>query len=295
MKIFYERFLTVFLTILATFFMNIFLGYLSLDEGIISVGNIVEIKQDMYVPIDISNYTRDYIDKLDIIMPQDVTLDKIIFSEPLKAEVEVRNVGSEKKQYLTLSRITPKTTTKILLPVKSEDSTKTIAFPNADVKKVKIEKRQYESTIIRIIKSIAVQTIVYIIIFLIAFYALFYFFDKDIEAADKKFKEAHKEHEEIKCDISKMRQGCTKCRLLLLAKINDYSKENAYWKDTIRSMLYTCTKEEITAEKLFEIVTNSLKTYSISKSITVSDFEAMKYLAELLSKTYIENKCSTES
>lgn len=72
-------------------------------------------------------------------------------------------------------------------------------------------------------------------------------------------------------------------------ELSDYSKENEFWRNTIRQLLYTGDKKNKKAEQLFETVTNQLQTYSV-KSKRNLDLEEIIFVAEELEEYDKKNK-----
>ena len=73
-------------------------------------------------------------------------------------------------------------------------------------------------------------------------------------------------------------------KILLLARLSDYSKELTFWRDTIRKILYSMSKTgKKAAEEVIKEVTATLKTHS-TLSESEDDFETIKMASLLLEK-----------
>ena len=74
-----------------------------------------------------------------------------------------------------------------------------------------------------------------------------------------------------------------------LVRMRDYQKELDFWKDTIRKFLYKSKETEDSAERLFSIITDSLKTYSTRKNVG-SHYDEIVYLANRYKHIACEQK-----
>jgi hypothetical protein len=68
-------------------------------------------------------------------------------------------------------------------------------------------------------------------------------------------------------------------KIYYLARMNDYSKELDFWKDTIRKIMYQKVSKKKDNEEVFDIVTKELKTYG-TRSKTESYYDELSYLAQ---------------
>jgi hypothetical protein len=82
----------------------------------------------------------------------------------------------------------------------------------------------------------------------------------------KRIREQEREMEEFQLASRKQ-------KILLLARLNDYSKELTFWRDTIRKILYQAKVGDGTAETVIRQVTDSLHTYSTMDSRATSEFD----------------------
>lgn len=79
-------------------------------------------------------------------------------------------------------------------------------------------------------------------------------------------------------------------QLFYAARFSDYSRELAFWKDTIRKLLYTYGESKNDADKFFDAITDSLKTYT-TKKIDKQDYRVINYIARRIAERQsIENK-----
>jgi hypothetical protein len=90
-----------------------------------------------------------------------------------------------------------------------------------------------------------------------------------------------KKLQETKEEITDIRNTHSRHKILLLARLSDYSKELSFWQDTVRKILYQQTGSGQSAEKLIEEIRNSLGTYTTKKGVE-DDLNTVKVLADML-------------
>lgn len=91
----------------------------------------------------------------------------------------------------------------------------------------------------------------------------------DVEKDEKEIKDIYKRHR--KRDI------------FYRTRISHLRKEIDFWRDTIRKLLHNSKYEEQNPEKIIEIVTNNLKTYTTS-GCSDKTIDEILYISDLISK-----------
>jgi len=70
-------------------------------------------------------------------------------------------------------------------------------------------------------------------------------------------------------------------RLYYVAKINDFSKELDFWRNTVRNLLYKSGIKKIDVDDINNEITNSLKTYGTKDKMEISH-EELSFFARKL-------------
>ena len=138
------------------------------------------------------------------------------------------------------------------------------------------------------IRYIIIYTIVYSVVSILSNYWLLNMqekkmslIEKRLEIEEKDLVLQRKDFEKVKEDLNKEYNNYRKAKIILLARIRDYSKELDFWRDTIRKILYSIPKNR--KEDITKIVTNNLRTYQTS-DYNDDYFESAKMLAEIMNK-----------
>lgn len=262
------------------------------DHGSVMIGPTITIHSQLFVPIDISNYLENSVDDLKLSIPNTAPLKDIISSNPIQIKETTDVVGTNKRKWLMISGIEPNKVTRLLIPIAANNELEFCSIVNAKEKKIDVES----IVDIRSPLTVALKDALPFAIILAIFNAIVTFW------ANKKMTEQKKVFEELKTDLqnvdkshkienSKLEEKAnelelknTRIRILLLARLTDYSKELNFWRDTIRKLLYQSAGSRIDSEKIITHVTETLKTYGTKKG-SLMEFEAIKVMAGLLSNS----------
>lgn len=76
-------------------------------------------------------------------------------------------------------------------------------------------------------------------------------------------------------------QRLTRIRVLLMARLDDYSRELEFWRNTIRKLVLASGEDRKSAEQLLKQVSKSLGTHHTGQ---YEDFEALRVAAKLLTR-----------
>jgi len=98
-------------------------------------------------------------------------------------------------------------------------------------------------------------------------------YDKEQADANERIKKLEVIHQEQEKNIQRY-------RLILLARISDYEKELAFWRDTIRKIIYSAGGNKNQANEMINQITKVLETYHVQEKTV--DFQAVMTIAELL-------------
>ncbi len=107
---------------------------------------------------------------------------------------------------------------------------------------------------------------------------------KDREYFDKQVNES-------KTAMDKNTATFARVKVILLARMSDYSRELNFWRDTVRKVLYGMTGGKEAGESLVKHVTESLQTHRARTGVE-DDFDTMKVLAGLMLKDSTREKGS---
>ena len=114
-------------------------------------------------------------------------------------------------------------------------------------------------------------------------------YNEKLEEKNIKLDEIQKTLDDAKEDLKFIKKRFQIIVFFLKKQLSDYSKENEFWRNTVRQLLYNGDKKNKKAEQLFETVTNQLQTYTI-KSKRNLDLNEVIFIAEELEEYDKKNK-----
>ncbi len=262
------------------------------DRGTVRVGAAVSLPEGRYTAVDVDNYKGSYLDSLSLMLPASTNIRAIISSYPISVSWRAETTGTDFHRVAVFSRFQPRSRCRILIPRDSEISDVDFKVVNAD----ELDLTVYYGDVVlsftrRVVKFWAVP---------VAFTAVFYFLftlwignrfsevrsnlEKQMDEIKAQQQEAEKKLSEAKREASTIRRQFTYHKVFLMKRVMDLGTELEFWRGTIRKMLYERGKNLKDADKVVELVTESLRTYAASKNIEQYDFKVMMLLADAVSK-----------
>jgi hypothetical protein len=230
-----------------------------------------------------------------------------VASNALVIENIPNTLNTSTSQRLKISGIEPNKLNRIFIPIDSQFNYESVKIVNP--KQFKLDSKPIEG--VSKPTNEALQNILYMSILWSIIFGIFtYWVNIQAEKRDVEFRKKYDEYkeesknrlDEYKEEAKKMSEGfhsklqenreeakdlrntLTRQKILLLARLSDYSKELSFWQDTVRKILYQQTGSGQSAEKLIEEVRNSLGTYTTKKGVE-DDLNTVKVLADMLNSS----------
>jgi hypothetical protein len=253
------------------------------DKGCVRIGGVYYDNNTWQKNIELVNYTDNYCNDIFFKLPISAIIENENFISTLLIEVE--QIKSQEYKLYKISNIQPKSSSVIIISFQNKNDL--IQFTNLKEKKFSLEEQgKIESPRFKLFKQLLPNLILYVIFIFCTLlynnnnnYKIQQKLDDIIneqENNDKKFKEK-------KSEIEMKVKNLQKKIFLIKKQLLDFSKENEFWRNTIRQLLYNGDKKNKQAEHIFEIVTNNLQTYTI-KSKSNLDLNEILFLADELEK-----------
>jgi hypothetical protein len=252
--------ITVLITFILTLTLNTAVEYLNDPKGTVSVSDTTLINGQAYVIVTCANYTDNLINGLLMKTPKTITLSDIFASEPV--ELVESAITRPSRRYFQISKIPPHTITRLTIHVVNQEPDILVSVMNAESLGLKF-KSEYDLTshLWSALKNALISAAIYAVIIFIFYYVhelnrnKIYWEIKNIR------KEAESQADFLRKRIEYLEAYYTKMKLLLLARISDYSKELSFWRNTIRLMI-AGKENNKNAEELINQIAESLKTHS---------------------------------
>jgi len=302
MRKYADSVVTVAIALIVTLVINFGVGYLFRSKGSIAIGNRFLFQGTVLRPVDIANQRSEPLDGLVLSLPKTVQIADIAASSPIQIADVPDNVGASAIRRIKLSGISPNAVVRLLIPVQAAGANDQIELVNARQIGIDVINGD-EAPDLRwsLLKSVLVDSIVYAIAMgLMVFFVVARLEERRAEhrRLEEKWQKARDEAGNLKAETTtikvELRKDWARVKLLLLARISDYSRELEYWRDTVRRIIYVSGASKDTAEALLNEVTASLKTYSTRASASALDFNTITTMAGMLSAAETSRRAGPE-
>lgn len=274
-----------FASFLITSFVNFFINYATSSSGEITKGAIVQFDDSSYYSLEIVNHSNKSLNDLRVSVPDGFSTNRIRSNLSLKFELEESTNSGDSK--LSISGIEPESKYLLLLPVQSSTSSDLSVLNNQEfgigVKEFgSIDNPQWE-----ILKSVAIDALVYSVVVFIGFI----FISSKIDKTKSNLAESRKTQEkllrQIEDALNKSNDALNmyrRVKTLMIARISDYSKELEFWRNTIRKILISdYDKSEDSVEDLLQEISKSLNTQR-TLAMDRYNFDEIEVMVNLLKK-----------
>ncbi|KAB8142963.1 hypothetical protein F8S13_12020 [Chloroflexia bacterium SDU3-3] len=275
------------------FLVNLLIGYLFKETGNVKIGPIIDVSNHKYANISITNYSDSEIQGISITIPSSTIISNTISTSPVYIEKKSNLLTNLSTDLITISNIKPKDTTNLLIPIITADQLNLISVTNYSDLKLSTERSSsprypWDKAIFNMIISASMYFIFIIISNLLLNSQIKKTrseIQKELEKSKEESRSLIQKIDDLNKDSKQYMNDFIKMKLLLLAKISDYTKELDFWKDTIRCIMYESSKENISSDMIIRTVNKTLKTYLTNESKTNISFDEMKIISSIFSKS----------
>lgn len=282
---------TVVITFFVTLILNTAVNYYARDKGTISVSEPMVIGERESRVVTIENYSSESLDGLVLEVPREISISGVSTKPAMKVE-EISSAASGKTKLLAVSNIHPRYVSRIFITSPEGEFSGAVKVSNYESSGLSLKyDERLESPLKFALFAALFVAILYAIVEAVSLYVA----AKERDKLHKKIDDLRRESDQATKDIrrkaelmDKKANGLSdllaKQRLLLQARIYDYSKELSFWRNTVKTFLIQRGCTDKSAEELVEHVTSSLKTFG-TKSNDEHSYESMKIAARWLSES----------
>ncbi|EPB3091410.1 hypothetical protein ACRFDB_004144 [Vibrio vulnificus] len=292
MASYFSQISNVTLVFVVTLLLNFCLEYFTSDRGVVRVGNVMQVGDVNYKPIDIENFSSESINKLKLLIPKDVMISSLVVSTPLEVDVTSNLVTSKSSNIIQISSIPSHAVTRVLIPIKEQDG-KCCEILNANELNLLVESDGQVNNPLKNALYQALTTAIISAVCLGVFMTWATGKIKGLEAKEKEtltaLNEIKNSHEKLKVKISddviEIKKLNKRQRMYLLKRITEYSKEIDYWRGTFRKIASNSASNEQITNLLIDI-SKSLGTRSTHGDAEkeYAEFELMFDVVSLVSE-----------
>lgn len=288
-----DSIVTVVTTTIVYFLLSLISTVFLADDGCVRISGTYKNENGYCKNIELVNYSNNYQNEIYLKLPSSVTIKNESSISTLLIEKE--NLNVQDINLYKLNQIQPQSSTVIVLELENENDS--IQFTNLKEKKFSLETQgKIESPKLKLFMQLLPNALLYIIIFSITQIISNYYigkhqkeYNEKLEEKNIKLDEIQKTLDDAKEDLKFIKKRFQIIVFFLKKQLSDYSKENEFWRNTVRQLLYNGDKKNKKAEQLFETVTNQLQTYTI-KSKRNLDLNEVIFIAEELEEYDKKNK-----
>ncbi|AZT83281.1 hypothetical protein EHN06_06805 [Marinobacter sp. NP-4(2019)] len=276
--------LNIILVFILTLVMNWTFEMLTADSGYVRKGAMVSIGYDRFIPIEIENYKSSSINGIKILMPLGLEEKEIVSSKPVKIEKVDSTASPDEFNVFNISEVTGEAVTRILVPLKFEDSS-CCQFLNA--KDLKLEIKNDEDVVDPVksafLKGAQTAAIYSIFIFLLAIWmrSKIEGLQKNLEDLSGQLENSSDKIDRLTESLTEIRKIYKRQRVFLLRRVSDYGKEVEFWRDTLRRILVEQGCDRNSTKKMLREISKALGTLSTHGN-TVSEYEDFEALREVI-------------
>jgi hypothetical protein len=292
MKKLFESILIVIATFFVLLLLNTVINYLMRDFGSVNIGKVIDIKSQLYLPLDIYNYSKKPINGLQMFVPSTTSIQDIVSSSPLRIEEISTTGGLGDTKKIILSDIDPVSVAQLMIPIENGKQNNLISIINSEDLRLSIVTRaEIQNPILKAMYGFLGYSIIASIYCAILLFIFTRIYESNSKKMIEKIDSIKEDAKKIEKSYFEYRDAYLKIRVYLSARISEYQKELDFWRDTIRKVIYEETKNKNDAEKLIDQVSLALKTYSLRENSTL-DLDFMLKVSDMLA-TYKKGETST--
>jgi hypothetical protein len=254
---------TLVVTFLVSLVLNALGSYFSSDNGSISISSPLSISGKNITVVSIENDSSHFIDGLVLKIPFGVSAAGISSDSAVQIS-ETEPASIQRAGLIKINQIAPRHTTTLAVADTINSGSDSIRILNALESGLTLLKDDQLDSLLG--KSLKIALAASIIQALLVSAGTYYSIERlnelrnDLEKVRKDLDERRQESRDI-------RASTTKIKILLLGKISDYSRELAFWRNFIKETLGRESLRNKDAEKIFDLVKKSLKTYGATDTL----------------------------
>ncbi|WP_250507113.1 hypothetical protein [Caballeronia sp. GAFFF3] len=267
---------TLIVTFVVTLALNASSNYFASEKGTLNISRPLTVGGKIQYVVSIENYSSRFINGIILEIPAGISQENVSSDSSIKLE-DFEKGTAERAGSLKINQISPRRTTTIVLVGTRDSMTQSVHALNTSESGLALQQDdELISPVSRALKEAILVSIIQAVSVAIGAYYLSGSHKKLSNAAE----ELKKNLDDTNTKIRELREASTKIKILLLGKISDYSKELDFWRNLIKESLGRESLRTGDAEKIFEHVRKSLKTYGATHMM--HDLDEIKIAASWL-------------
>lgn len=282
------------LTIFTTTVVNLGIAYLVRDRGAVTIGSEISMGSTIVRPVEISNYKGEQLDGVIFLIPKAIQTKEIGSSVPVQIVDSPDNTGVSAKRRIAVNGITPHSVVRLLIPSNPQYGKESVQVLNAEPLHLTASMGdEAPDSLVVLFKATLPLVLIYGL-----FVGVGHFWEysqkqeltKRIDEVDKRLADVK---DEARRRLEESTNSVSRIKVLMLARISEYSRELQFWRDTIRKILYLQNQDRRSREAFLDEVSANLKTYQTRDSIP--EFEVVSTMADMLVRVRATDPTNVEN
>jgi hypothetical protein len=282
--------LNALIAFVVTFLLSAVVRQLALPSGRITIGEIMEIGQRRVGVLDVANLTKDPISGLRLVAPRGVRSSDITTSVPIT--VRVASDSAANGTLVVLDDLPPYRLSRVHVALDRVGAGERLQVLNAESKRLRVEHDESQTyDLWSVVRDPLIQALITAVLSSIAVLIMARLTEglrAEAQKARGELKsfgeQSRHDSEGLRARIKELEGNTGRLRIVMVARLSDCMKELGFWRDTVRQLLYKMDESGLTAERLVQEITRTLKTYAAQDRMTL-DYEAIEALAGVVRRS----------
>ena len=142
MKRITDTIVVVAVTFFITLVLDTAIGFFTQPEGAVLPGPFITTQNQVYMPVDISNFTGKTFDGLVLSIPKLTDIPEVISSDPVQIEEVPDSVGTSDRKRIQISGLEANQVTRLLIPIANRDEAELFRVVNAKQMRLTVESAE---------------------------------------------------------------------------------------------------------------------------------------------------------
>lgn len=271
------------ITFLVTLLLNTGLNYYTGDRGTIGVSRLIPVEDKVLRVVTIENYSKEFLDGVALEIPASVSLKSLVTDTPVVI-TETPQTSNGANRLVKIGQISPRLVTRIIIPATADALTLPVRVLNAEATGLSL--RHDDQLVSPMLRALISAFIIAAITAAAVFFAIRYF-ERKLKATDEKMDSLLTNYDRLRSRSDDIQNRLAKQRLLLQARLFDFSKELDYWRNTIKTILLNSGADNRTTDSIIQFVTKTLGTFGTQEP--AGSFESVRMVAGWLAEAERES------
>jgi hypothetical protein len=273
----FNTIVSVGITFIVTLVLNSALNYYASDRGTIGISRSVPIEGKSLTVVTIENYSREFLDGVALEIPTSIPLENLFSDTPVMF-VDAPLPHQAKSRSVRINQISPRLVTRVFIPAPIGASSPLIRIANPEASGVSLRRDdELESPLRKAVLSALVVAVLYAVFTLVnAFISR-----RDTKALRGEVEGLSSQAKRLSSRVNDVETRAAKHRLLLQARLFDYSKELEHWRNAFKTLVLSSGGKSNSAEAAIREVTKMLGTHGTREP--AEGFESIRVAAGWLS------------